>query len=116
MICKSWTCKRMLWCSKENICVHPREICDGILHCPLSGDDEAVCDRKCPKQCVCLGRAVLCINPTALKYNKASVVLLKMKPYFKVEQIAFENAWFIDISNSNLSAMDQTRKLKLQNS
>ena len=54
-------CPGLLRCREENICVHPDEICDGILHCLMSGDDEMFCDlRQCPNTCTCRGSTAKC--------------------------------------------------------
>ena len=54
-------CPGLLRCREENICVHPDDVCDGILHCLLSGDDEMFCDvTDCPESCVCRGSSAKC--------------------------------------------------------
>ena len=54
-------CPGLLRCKEENICVHPDEICDGILHCLLTGDDEMFCEiTECPNGCVCHGSTAKC--------------------------------------------------------
>ena len=50
----------MLKCKNASICVHPSEVCDSVLHCPL-GDDEVVCvENKCLLGYKCIGLAVDC--------------------------------------------------------
>ena len=59
--CDDFVCSGALRCRLDNICIHPIDICDGVMHCLLSGDDESLCDMlSCPKSCVCRGTAVLC--------------------------------------------------------
>ena len=54
-------CPGLLRCREENICVHPDDICDGILHCLLTGDDEMFCDiTECPNSCTCHGSTAKC--------------------------------------------------------
>ena len=54
-------CPGLLRCKEENICVHPDEICDGILHCLLTGDDEMFCEiTECPNGCTCHGSTAKC--------------------------------------------------------
>ena len=36
-------------CRYDDIYLHPRHVCDNIVHCLLSQDDEAMCDEVCPK-------------------------------------------------------------------
>ena len=109
--CTSFVCRGMLRCTKERICVHPSEVCDGVLHCPLSGDDEAVCSRKCPEHCMCLGRAILCINPTYLEHNTSAIVMIRLKPEILIGSVHLENAWFVDISYSYLSNVENIRRI-----
>ena len=59
--CEHFVCAGLLRCRLDDICVHPMDICDGVLHCLLSGDDESLCDLlSCPTGCVCRGTAVKC--------------------------------------------------------
>ena len=54
-------CPGLLRCREENICVHPDDICDGILHCLMTGDDEMFCEiTECPNGCVCHGLTAKC--------------------------------------------------------
>ena len=63
--CEHFLCAGLLRCRLDDICVHPMDICDGILHCLLSGDDESLCDLlPCPTGCVCRGTAVMCNSLT----------------------------------------------------
>ena len=68
-----------LGCQVDNICVHPVDICDGIVHCLQSGDDEALCNTSnCPNSCDCLGHAIQChrVMPRAGQISTYFVVLL----------------------------------------
>ena len=59
--CEDFQCAGFLRCRGDDICVHPADICDGIIHCLLSGDDENLCHMlTCPEHCTCRGSAVLC--------------------------------------------------------
>ena len=59
--CEDFVCSGALRCRLDNICIHPIDICDGVMHCLLSGDDESLCDMlSCPRSCVCRGSAVMC--------------------------------------------------------
>ena len=54
-------CPGLLRCREENMCVDPDDICDGILHCLLTGDDEMFCEiTECPNGCVCHGSTAKC--------------------------------------------------------
>ena len=64
--CDDFQCAGLLRCRGDDICVHPTDICDGIIHCLLSADDEDLCHMlTCPEHCTCRGSAVKC---TQLKY------------------------------------------------
>ena len=41
---------------------HPHNLCDGIIHCLLTEDDERLCDANCPELCECFGHVVVCTN------------------------------------------------------
>ena len=78
--CSSFQCAGLLRCRGDDICVHPTDICDGIIHCLLSADDEDLCLMlTCPEQCICRGSAVLC---TQMEYisdvpSKSTEVILE---------------------------------------
>ena len=59
--CKSFSCPGILKCRYDNICVHASQICDGIVQCLKSGDDESLCGiTSCPEHCICRGDIFLC--------------------------------------------------------
>ena len=59
--CDDFQCAGLLHCRGDDICVHPTDICDGIIHCLLSVDDEDLCHMSlCPERCICRGSTVLC--------------------------------------------------------
>ena len=61
--CDNIICPGLLRCRYENVCVHPFDICDGVVQCLLSGDDEKLCIiQNCPSSCFCKGTTVYCIN------------------------------------------------------
>ena len=78
--CEDFQCAGLLRCREDDICVHPTDICDGIIHCLLSADDEDLCHMlTCPEDCTCRGSAVLC---TQLKHisdvpSKSTAVILE---------------------------------------
>ena len=114
-------CVGLLRCRKDNICVHPTDVCDGVVHCLLSGDDEMLCGfQPCPLQCICRGTTVQCIklNTIYSLSSKLRAVSLKhtlISPtesvgyfrnilYLKLDDCKFfanriERAIFSDISN-----------------
>ena len=61
--CGSFQCAGLLRCRGDDICVHPTDICDGIIHCLLSADDEDLCHMlTCPEECTCRGSAIICTH------------------------------------------------------
>ena len=61
--CGSFQCAGLLRCRGDDICVHPTDICDGIIHCLLSADDEDLCHMlNCPEECTCRGSAIMCTH------------------------------------------------------
>ncbi len=75
------TCKGLLKCQKDNVCVHPDYLCDGKEDCPLSGDDEKLCNlSQCPSGCVCLGESYVCMLAIGLlNYSWLSVRTLYLQ-------------------------------------
>ena len=59
--CEEFHCAGLLRCRSDDICVHPTDICDGIVHCLISGDDEKLCEMlPCPEKCIYRGTTVKC--------------------------------------------------------
>ena len=85
-------CVGLLRCRKDNICVHPTDVCDGVVHCLLSGDDEMLCGfRPCPLQCTCRGTSVQCIKlPTIYSLNsKLTAIFLRHTLISPTESVGF---------------------------
>ena len=61
--CSILTCSGLFWCPVDKLCLSHIEICDGIIHCPLTKEDELFCNmNSCPKTCFCVGYGVHCIQ------------------------------------------------------
>ena len=77
--CDTFHCTGLLRCRGDDVCVHLNNICDGIVHCPYSGDDEKLCHMTiCPDACVCRGSTVKCIqlgSILALPQKLSAVIL-----------------------------------------
>ena len=70
LICDNLSTAGLLHCRKDDIYVHPRHVCDGVLHCMTSYDDEIICEAfQCPVGCHCRGYAVLCYAVPRLHLN-----------------------------------------------
>ena len=86
--CSSKTCPGLLYCREDDICVHPLHICDGVVDCMLSMDDEAFCDvlTSCHHHCRCLGYSMLCTDVNIGKHAMAT--------HYKIlifEDVVFQN-------------------------
>ena len=49
--CPMISCPHMFRCVQEQVCIHPRDVCDGKIHCQLSLDDEKYCNSKILTEC-----------------------------------------------------------------
>ena len=72
------TCPLMFRCRYDNICIHPHNVCDGVVHCRHSQDDESLCEAKCPYRCTCTGLTAVC-NSTTHKRTHNHYPLLGLK-------------------------------------
>ncbi|XP_053381975.1 G-protein coupled receptor GRL101-like [Mercenaria mercenaria] len=52
-------CHGMYKCASSKICIPHGQVCDGYRHC-IHGDDESLCDFRCPYLCSCLGYYANC--------------------------------------------------------
>ena len=86
--CKNFICPGLLKCSMDYICVHPLHICDNIIHCRLSRDDESAChilQKTCPFNCKCVGYTVECFG------SMISVDIIEISTLFKVVTLTSVN-------------------------
>ena len=70
--CANLTCVGLLACRDDRLCIHPTQACDGVVHCPMSGDDEMLCGSWwCPNLCICIGHIVYCrdVLPESRSYH-----------------------------------------------
>ena len=60
--CGKFLCRGMFECIGDDICVSMQNVCDGIVHCPKSREDEMLCDTIDPPspKCDIRGNALLC--------------------------------------------------------
>ncbi len=65
--CHTRQCRGLLLCVKDNICVHPNNILDGEVQCPIYMDDEQSYQRsRCPQPCDCKGYSINCAGMNIL--------------------------------------------------
>ena len=82
MFCAGFKCIGLLRCRYDNICVHPTDICDGIIHCPMSLDDEKFCYMAtCPEMCICRGSAVKCVQLGSILEIPSLVTAVALEHY-----------------------------------
>ena len=63
--CSNFTCRGVIRCKGMHVCLHPDYMCNGVIDCPVYGDDESFCDNLiCPKQCECIGFTLSCVGVT----------------------------------------------------
>ena len=99
-------CPGFLYCKQDNICVHQGDICDGIIHCRLSLDDEYDCHpQRCPGGCTCVGETVFCTeNDTAIvteKYTHLHGMFVANDQRYLDTFHNFPNLFYLEISNIN---------------
>ena len=59
--CPRSSCPGLLYYKADDVCVHPSHVCDGVVDCKLSLDDEAFWDVViCYPGCQCHGYAIFC--------------------------------------------------------
>ena len=73
--CGALACPGLLRCTLDNRCVHPVDVCDGVINCLHSRDDEIYCDvMRCPDDCSCVGYLVYC-NTTLPRASNIPAVI-----------------------------------------
>ncbi len=82
--CSEFRCQGYFWCAIDKRCLSFIDVCDGIIHCPLTEEDESLCDIviSCPQHCFCVGYAIQCVNASlsqipSLGRNATTLILRK---------------------------------------
>lgn len=104
MNCENISCPYALMCRHERKCIHPFEVCDGIVHCLLTGDDESMCDwfdTNCLDGCICQGYAIFCViveNFQFQKLHKHSSALILHNASFTInfQEITYKYMTYIE--------------------
>ena len=120
----------LLRCRYDGIYVHPIDICDGIVHCIESYDDESVCDiYQCPRYCYCKGYTVMCIgsDENVIKLpNRLKALFIKFTSHTIINYNAsYDHLQMLDLSDTTMfkngipehffSNMSELLVLNLQN-
>ena len=105
--CQDFQCVGLLRCRGDDICVHPTDICDGIVHCLISGDDEKLCHMlPCPETCICRGTSFQCydLNKINQLSAMATTVILEQTSFTrKIDFGYFSQLLYLNITNCNFA-------------
>ena len=127
--CDNVICPGLLRCRDDDICVHPFDICDGVVNCLLSGDDEKMCHiTKCPKSCICKGTTLYCRKAVLIKEDVSADVnaiifkeiymnhAFSLKYCQKIVHLAIENSTFSNnsIDSHTFAKLSFVQYLKLK--
>ncbi len=91
-------------CTAENICLYASEVCDGVVHCQKSHEDEISCKVTCPEFCLCNNTVALCKNIMLLNGIDPDSSILGMKLHCPDSVISplqfhmFHHLHFLDFS------------------
>ena len=103
--CLNTSCPGLLRCKVENVCVHPDNICDGVIHCVYSGDDERYCDvGSCLESCMCVNCTLICEGTHVLSLKTLPAYLCSIQirnSKFALQMEMFAN--FINLVHVSLS-------------
>ena len=126
--CTDVVCPGLLRCRADDVCVHPLDICDGIVHCLQSRDDESLCDiRDCPDSCLCFGHVLKCegVLPNAARISPHFIIVIfkqmnindnpnfKFYKQLKILHIIQCNFTSLDITRTTFLKLFSVRSLKL---
>ena len=93
-------------CKHDDVCIHPDNICDGVINCLNGADDERLCDSlTCPRHCSCLDNIVSCTQFTERIYtdntphNVKAIILIRLLLPIKPAMFSrFSNLLFLNMS------------------
>ena len=108
--CRTLSTPVLLYCRYDQIYIHQRFVCDGVIHCLLSQDDEALClPFHCPRYCICRDYSIYCNHKeTTLHSNDipaaVNALYLHKGSYRNIFQTKFSTNHLIvfDIANSQI--------------
>ncbi len=107
--CAVLKCQGLLRCRHDNVCVHPNQVGDNVTDCQSKADDELVFDDAiCPRQCQCLGHAIVCVGADAGVLKQTSrfmkkIVFIQRTGSANID-LHFPKLLFLDISNNSLKS------------
>ncbi len=109
--CEGQGCPGFLRCGTEEICVHPKDIQDGEVHCTMTANDEDIyIGQPCPDNCLCVGGGLNCeqLNVIATLppvYHEVKMLILNGAKVYHNETIfrPFRKMLGLDMSSNELS-------------
>ncbi len=110
--CSQFTCKGHFWCPRDEKCLSFIDICDGTVHCLLTGEDEFQCDIKpCPTLCFCAGNSIHCVNKgfkdiPQLRRNVDFLILPQNSISFMNKLRQYPLLLHIDLSFNNIQKIE----------
>ena len=113
--CKNYTCPGLFRCKDEKRCLDQFEVCDGVVHCKMSKDDEKYCHydkHPCPRNCTCFGNSINC---AISQYVKLPVISNQTRSLdisrsnLKITPKLFSKLWYLvrlNVSNCGISELE----------
>ncbi len=107
--CRVFICPGLLRCKTDSICLATYEVCDGIIHCLKSHDDEILCDLpKCPAGCKCYGLALKCDNINLVpSYHKTTKAMDLSSNHIILKETSLSG--YIQLNHINISGIQLSR-------
>ena len=107
LICKAMIVEDLVRCRHLNIYLHPRHVCDGVVHCIHSHDDETVCEMyDCPRNCLCRGYFMMCLEleDKVIKLpNHLKALYIRNTQYnISMENATYANINILDLANNTI--------------
>ena len=108
--CRTLSTPALLYCRYDQIYIHQRYVCDGVIHCLQSQDDEASClPFHCPRHCICRGYSIYCNHKETTLYSNdipaaVNALYLHKGSYQNIFQTEFNINHLIvfDVANSQI--------------
>ena len=107
LICKAMIVEDLVRCRHDNIYLHPRHVCDGVVHCIHSHDDETVCEMyDCPRNCLCRGYFIMCLEPEdkviRLPNHLKALYIRNTQYNIFMENATYANINILDLANTTI--------------
>ena len=92
--CEHFLCRGMFKCMHDDICLSMDNVCDGVIHCPTSREDEMLCHAFNPPstRCRVRGNALVCKESSLNKIpilSSAKAILIMKNDYMEMSASGF---------------------------